>query len=159
MIRGGRFQISLVQRFVGVMSVEGGDTEAIYMIMSPTATPAATTGGVGTDWWWWCCSGSVSGCFRSARRVLRLLVPPPVVSPLPPPYSNNHFLVKLLLDITLLRKECAKGFTPVPGALLPGVEFGVMKDSSGSWEMPGMKFGCPMFRDWLLEGTVDCGVW
>lgn len=100
------------------------------MITSPTATPAAA-GGVGTDRW--CCSGSVSGCFRSTRRGLRLLVaPPPVVSPLPPPYSNNHFLVKLLLDITLLRKECANGFTPAPGALLPVVEFGVMKDSSGS---------------------------
>lgn len=106
---------------------------AIYMITSPTVTLAAAAGNG--------CSASDSGGFRIERRICtRLLgqLSTPVVSPLPPPYSNNHFLVKLLLDITLLRKECAKGFTPVTEPLTPGVEFGVINDNSGSWEMPGM---------------------
>lgn len=87
------------------------------MITSPTVTPARVTR---PDR---CFAGSST--FRARRDPPP---PPPVVSPLP--YSNNHFFVKLLLDMTLLRNEWVIGFVPAAG-IAEGVEFGVMKDSSG----------------------------
>lgn len=95
------------------------ETRAIYMITSPTVTPATVTR---PDR----CFGT-STTFRLRREAPP--PPPPVVSPLP--YSNNHFFVKLLLDMTLLRNEWASGFVPATVGTAVGVEFGVMKDSSG----------------------------
>lgn len=95
-------------------------SSAIYMITSPTVTPASVTRPER------CFVGSTM--FRLCRGpTVPPPPPPPVVSPLP--YSNNHFFVKLLLDMTLLRNEWVIGFDAV--GIADGVEFGVMKDSSG----------------------------